>query len=137
MQEKEDSRAQDGLSFELSRLDNLSGLDVERGLDVFEGDVEDYISALHSFLKNTPAVIDKLRDVTEDALPGYAVNIHGLKSISAWICAERIQAGAAELEALAKAGDLSGVVARNDKFLKDAEALIKDLQVVLEDDPPE
>ncbi|MDR0312247.1 MAG: hypothetical protein LBI14_01475 [Treponema sp.] len=115
---------------------NLPGLDIEQGLDVFDGDMEDYVSALTSFIKNTPDIIDKLRVVTEGNLSDYAINIHGLKSISGWICAESIRAGAEELERLAKAGDLSGVTARNDGFLNGVAAFIKDLKAALEKNAP-
>jgi hypothetical protein len=111
---------------------NIPGLDVERGLETFDGEMDDYMTALSSFIKNTPDSINKLRGVTEGNLPEYAVNIHGVKSISAWICAEGIRADAAELESLAKAGDISAVLARNDKFLNDVETFLKDLQAVLE-----
>jgi hypothetical protein len=115
-------------------LDSFSipGLDVERGLETFDGEVDDYMTALSSFIKNTPDSINKLRGVTEGTLPDYAVNVHGVKSISAWICAEGIRAAAAELEAMAKAGDISGVLARNDKFLSDVETFLKELQAVVE-----
>jgi HPt (histidine-containing phosphotransfer) domain-containing protein len=110
----------------------MPGLDIERGLDAFDGDTDIYIITLRSFVKNTPDVIDKLRNVTEGNLTDYAINVHGLKSSSGWICAENIRERAAELEALAKAGDLSGVIARNDKFLKDADIFVKELGALLD-----
>jgi CheY-like chemotaxis protein len=121
-----------GNYMEGDKLFNVPGLNVEQGLDVFDGEMEDYISALNSFIKNAPEVMDKLHNVTNENLSEYAINIHGLKSISGWICAENIRANAAVLETLAKAGDLSGVIAQNDKFIKDAEAFVKDLGAFLE-----
>ena len=110
----------------------IQGLDVEKGLEVFDGDMDDYISALNSFIKNTPDTISKLRGVTPENLADYAINIHGLKSISGWICAQNIRETAAELESLAKAGDFSAITARNDKFLNDTEAFINELKAALE-----
>jgi HPt (histidine-containing phosphotransfer) domain-containing protein len=110
---------------------NIPGLDVEQGLETFDGEMDDYMTALYSFIKNTPEILNKLRNVTEENLPDYAINVHGLKSISGWICAEDIRRGAAELEALAKAGDLSGVLAQSDKYLNDVDAFIKDLDALL------
>jgi HPt (histidine-containing phosphotransfer) domain-containing protein len=111
---------------------NLSGLDFEKGLDVFDGEMDDYVSALQSFVKNIPETINKLRAVTEESLSEYAINIHGLKSTSGWICAEGIREKSAELEALAKSGDFSAVAAQNGKFLNDADAFINELKTALE-----
>ena len=124
---KEETRMEEGIPFV------IPGLNAERGLDIFGGEEEDYIAALHSFLANAPKTVDALRGVTEETLPDYTINVHGLKSICGYICAEEIQAGAQALEALAKAGDLSAVRARNGPFLKEAEAFIKALQEALED----
>jgi HPt (histidine-containing phosphotransfer) domain-containing protein len=111
---------------------DMPGLNIEQGLDVFDGEEEDYMTALESFVKNTPEIINKLRGVTGENLPDYAINIHGLKSISGWICAENIRKGAAELEAMAKAGDASGVLARNDTFLKETDTFVNELAVLLQ-----
>jgi HPt (histidine-containing phosphotransfer) domain-containing protein len=110
----------------------MAGLNIEQGLEVFDDEVDDYITALSSFVKNVPDIIGKLRGVTAENLQDYAINIHGLKSISGWICAENIRASSADLEALAKAGDISAVTARNDQFLNETEAFAKELEGKLE-----
>ena len=123
----EEGRAEDSLPF------TLPGLDVRRGLEVFGGETADYISALYSFLKSAPESMDKLDGVTEENLSEYAINMHSLKSISSWICAENIRAGAERLEALAKDGDISGVLARNEALLKEAGTFLKELKAMLEE----
>jgi HPt (histidine-containing phosphotransfer) domain-containing protein len=112
---------------------DLPGLNVGRGLALFEGDTETYVSALHSFTKNVPEVLDKLRVVTEENISEYAINVHGLKSISGWICADGIQARAASLEALAKAGNFAGVTTLNKALMDETEAFMSDLRIQLED----
>jgi signal transduction histidine kinase/CheY-like chemotaxis protein/HPt (histidine-containing phosphotransfer) domain-containing protein len=108
------------------------GLDFERGLEVFDGDLQDYMSTLHSFSKNGSEIIDKLRcAVTEENLSEYAINVHSLKSVCGWISAPALRAGAEELEELAKSGNLSGVMAKNSDLLKKADAFIKDLSSYL------
>jgi HPt (histidine-containing phosphotransfer) domain-containing protein len=141
--EEEASKAQAGDTFrpdtaeeeqimEIGMPFTMPGLDTERGLALFDGDTESYILALRSFITNMPEMIDKLRQVTEENLPDYAGNVHGLKSISGWIGAEDIRAKAANLEALAKAGDFSAVLALNAGLLKDTEAFITGLRARLE-----
>jgi HPt (histidine-containing phosphotransfer) domain-containing protein len=110
---------------------NIPGLNFEEGLSVFEGEMDDYVSALNSFINNIPKILTKLRGVTKENLPDYAINIHGVKSTSGWICAEKIQKEAKELEAFAKAGNLSEVLSRNDKFLDSVQTFIKNLEAEL------
>jgi hypothetical protein len=76
-------------------------------------------------------MLDKLRSVTEENLNEYAINVHSLKSISGWICADDIRARAANLELLAKAGDLIGVTTLNTELIKETEDLISSLNTQL------
>jgi signal transduction histidine kinase/CheY-like chemotaxis protein len=116
---------------------DIPGLNVGQGLAVFEGDVETYVSALRSFTKNVPEILDKLRAVTEENIADYAINVHGLKSIGGWICADGIRARAASLEALAKAGDLFGVTTLNKYLMDETETFMSDLRVQIDDYQPE
>jgi HPt (histidine-containing phosphotransfer) domain-containing protein len=111
---------------------NIPGLNFEQGLDVFDGEEEDYFSALNSFVTSVPQIIAKLRGVTKENLSDYTINVHGLKSTSGWICAEKIQKEAMELEALAAAGNLSEVLSRNDKFLDGVLTFINNLKAELQ-----
>jgi hypothetical protein len=110
---------------------NVPGLNFKQGLDVFDGEVDDYVSALKSFITSVPSIITKLRNVTAENIKEYAINIHGLKSTGGWICAEIIQKEAAALEAFAKAGNLSEINSRNDKFLNDVNDFINNLEAEL------
>ena len=114
-------------------LADIPGLDFKKGLEVFEDDIEDYIAALQSFVKNTPETIKKLRSFKKENLPEYAINIHGLKSISAWICAPEIYEGAVELDAFAKAGDVSGIIEKNGSFLEEAESFLAGIKKILDE----
>ena len=109
----------------------IPNVDSQKGLDLYAGDMETYLSVLESYAKNTPAVIEKLRGVTAENLPDYAINVHGLKGSSAGIGAEDIRQRGLELEMRAKAGDLSGVLKLNDVFLHDAETLTTAIKVWL------
>ena len=112
------------------------GIDVKQGVTVFADDMNDYISSLHSFLKNAPNTIAKLYDVTAENMADYCINIHSLKSASAWICAEDIRKDAEKLEILAKSGDMPGIVARNEDFLNEVRAFISKLQAVMDSIQP-
>jgi HPt (histidine-containing phosphotransfer) domain-containing protein len=87
-----------------------------------------YIFALESFVSHTPNSVEKLRSVTEENLPDYAIAAHGLKGVCAAIGAENMREKARKLEAAAKAGDLQTVLAGNDELLRGAEKLVGDVK---------
>ena len=106
---------------------SIPGIDAVKGLDLYDDDFDIYLMVLRSYAENTPAVLDKLRQVTAESLPGYATTVHGIKGTSANIGAEDLRKTALQQEGLAKAGDLTGVLANNEAFLKKADTLIVDI----------
>ena len=109
----------------------IPGVDSEKGLDLYEDDYDLYIKVLHSYVSNTPLALDKLRKVSAETLADYASVIHGVKGTSTAIGAEDTRKEAYKLELLAKASDLSGVLAGNDAFLRQADKVIDNINVWL------
>ena len=101
------------------------------GLALYHDDSDIFIIALRSFVPNARDVIEKLRTVTKESLPDYRITIHGLKSISSNIAAEKLRKEAQELEAMAKSFDLDGIVARNGAFLEYTAGLISGIEAWL------
>ena len=116
-----------------SQAINIPGVDTERGLALYGEDMDIYLSVLRSFVSNALSNIDKLRNVSEESLPEYAINVHGMKSISANIGAENLREAAFNLEMLAKSGDLTRVLAGNGAFLEIAENVVSAVQVWLKE----
>jgi HPt (histidine-containing phosphotransfer) domain-containing protein len=106
----------------------IPGEDEQGFLDLFEGDMELYVTILSTFVGKTPGVLTSLRNVSQATLADYTNNIHGLKGACANICAEEARKTALKLEMMAKAGDLSGVLAENEAFLKYMEEFMVRLQ---------
>jgi HPt (histidine-containing phosphotransfer) domain-containing protein len=121
---------------DLSDLDpediKIPGVDAESGSSLYGGEMDIYVSALQSFANNIPTAIERLRNVSEATLGEYATNVHGLKGSCSSIGAESVRVKAYDLEMKSKAGDLSGVLAKNDELLKEAEQLVKDIKTWLE-----
>ena len=107
---------------------NIPGIDVKKGLELYDDDEEIYITVLTSYASNTPAVLDRIRNVTAENLPDYAITIHGVKGTSSLIGAEETRKTALQLEMLAKAGDLAGVLALNETFLKNTDTMVAGIQ---------
>ena len=111
--------------------DGIPGVNLKAGLALYGSDMDMLAFALNSFSMHTPALVDTLREVSGEKLPDYAINVHSLKSALAAIGAEELSARAKELEAFAKAGDLSAVLAGNEKLLSDAGIIINNVKAWL------
>ena len=110
----------------------IPGVDTKKGLSLYAGDTDIYIPLLRSYIANTPATLEKLRNVTGETLPEYVISVHGLKGTSAGIGAEDVRAEALELENLSRSGDLQAVWSKNGKLLADAEAIVTNVKAWLE-----
>jgi len=110
----------------------IPGIDAKKGLSLYAGDAKIYLSLLRSYAANTPGILDKLRSVSTENLPAYVITVHGLKGASAGIGAEGIREAAFELENKSRAGDLQGVLAKNDKLTADAKVLVANIKEWLE-----
>jgi len=110
----------------------IPGIDPETVLYSYDDDIEIYKSILHAFVDKIPALLDKIRNVSSGTLPDYIIKIHALKGSGGNIGAKETMAAAARLEAMAKNGDLDGVLAGNEAFLERTRALIDDIKKWLE-----
>jgi CheY-like chemotaxis protein/HPt (histidine-containing phosphotransfer) domain-containing protein len=102
----------------------IPGVDTKKGLSLYAGAKDIYLPMLRSYVHNTPKVLEKLRLVSAENLHDYVITVHGLKGTSAAIGAEQIRSAALELENLSRAGDLQGVLAKNDKLIADTQVVV-------------
>jgi len=110
----------------------ISGVDVDTGLDLCDGEEDIYLRVLRAFVNAIPEAIEKMRNVSAETLQNYAVNAHGIKSTSESIGAEGTRKAAKQLEAMARAGDLSGVLSQNEAFFKQTTDLVDNIRNFLE-----
>jgi len=109
----------------------IPGLDLEGCLERFNGDEEVLWDVLDSYVRNTPAMLEKIRTVTREGLADYAVIAHGIKGSSYSICAQAVGTLALTLERAAKADDFAFVEANNGAFLEAVEEQIAKISVFL------
>jgi len=106
----------------------IPGVDKSKIMELYDGDMDIFLSVLRSYLSVIPATLVKMRSVSAETLPEYRVWAHGVKSTSESIGCETARKMAAELEALAKAGDISGVLAKNQACINYVEKLLSDIE---------
>ena len=109
----------------------IPGIDAEAVFSLYDDD-EIYRTILRTFVARIPEVLDKIRNVSSETLPDYMIKIHALKGSGGSIGAKETMAAAADLEAMAKKGDLAGVLAGNEVFLERTGALVEDIRSWLE-----
>jgi signal transduction histidine kinase/CheY-like chemotaxis protein len=109
----------------------IDGLDMVAGLTRYEDKVPVYVQLLKSFIRHAPAIVDDLGNPSQESLANYGIRIHGLKGASAGICANRLAELAFELEMAAKNNDLEKVLQKNPNFISEAQALIRELVILL------
>jgi CheY-like chemotaxis protein/HPt (histidine-containing phosphotransfer) domain-containing protein len=128
----QDTPAFSAVSEERDTAIRIPRVDTEKGLSLYGDEMDIYLEVLRSYVLNTPAVLDKIRNVSEETLQDYAINVHGIKGTSANIGAEEAREAAFSLEKMAKASDLNGVLTINDSFIKDTENVIAGIKTWLD-----
>ena len=108
----------------------LEGVDLETGVQRYMKD-DVYLDILRSYLSHTPAMLDRLRALSQESLPDYAVAVHGLKGSSYGICADNVGHLAEELEFAAKAGNFALVLDGHEALLEKVENLLANLRSLL------
>jgi PAS domain S-box-containing protein len=128
---EEQAETETGASGGILENSRLEGMNFDAGLKRY-GAEDVYVQILRSYMTHTPELLEKLRSLTKETLPDYAISVHGLKGASYGICAEAIGKEAEELEFAAKAGDYEKVSAKNAAFIAKVEASLAALKKLLE-----
>jgi len=108
------------------------GLNAKKGMERFGGDKEVYLNVLHSFAKNTKPLLEQARGVTHEALPDYAITVHGIKGSSRGIFAEEIGTKAEALEVAARSDDFDYIIENNQAFIETVERFLVDIEDMLD-----
>jgi PAS domain S-box-containing protein len=123
--------AETGAAGGLPENAELEGMDFAAGRKRY-GTGEIYLRILQSYLIHTPELLKRLRSLTRETLPDYAITVHGLKGASYGVCAGAIGKDAEELEFAAKAGDYETVRSKNAAFITKVETALKHLGELLQ-----
>lgn len=94
----------------------VDGLDIDNGLELYNGDEDIYFSVLRSVADSIP---DRLCMIMQtDDLDKYAVVVHGMKGSFRGVGAEGLGVAAEKLEIAALSGDTGFIAAHNASFVE-------------------
>jgi CheY-like chemotaxis protein len=85
---------------------------------------EEEVEFLHSFINNTPKLIELARNINQNNLSDYIINIHGIRGSCLNVKANDLANKANELEKAAKSNDLDYILKNNISFLESVEEFI-------------
>jgi len=128
-------------SLELSRAEtlknrllsnNIPGLDIPKGLELFDKDAEFYIRVLNAYVISVKSAFDIIQNVTEENLLNYKINVHGIKGTSFGIRAMQAGEEAALLEKAASSGDMEYINKNNNPFIETINKLVSDIEEMLD-----
>ena len=111
---------------------DIPGIDAEKGLSLYDGDIKTYISVLRAYALYTPGLLHKLRDATVENLPDRVTTAHGVKGSSANICAEEVRDCALDMERAAASGNLEKYLALLGPCLENVDRLLKNINAWFE-----
>ena len=113
----------------------VPGLDIEKGIKRFSGDIDAYLEVLLSYVKNTPPLLISSQEAgkNRDCLADYETIVHGIKGSSRAIFAGEIADMAEALEGAANSGKYDYIDANNSIFIETALKLITDIEKMLEE----
>ncbi|GHU51454.1 hypothetical protein AGMMS49975_04870 [Clostridia bacterium] len=110
----------------------VHGVKLEQGLRRFGDDDEIYLDVLKSYVRNTPPLIEQIRDFDDiKDIKDYGIIVHGIKSSSRSIGADAAGKDAEALEFAAKAKNISFIRERHLDFIKKLEILLFGLHALL------
>ena len=122
---------EDGTGAALPAGMEIDGLDMEKGLEKFNSDLETYLKILRSYAVSVRLLLGPAENTGEDALDEYRIAVHSIKGTSLDIYANPVGNRAALLEQAAKAGDLGYIRDNNPSFLEAARKLLCDIEDML------
>ena len=110
---------------------DIPGVDKERVKKIYGDKTKVFLNVLRSYLSVVPDALEKMGNVSAETLPNYVTSVHGVKAVSDSIGAEDARKMALELEMLARDGNLTGVLAKNDALIKYVKELMVNIQSYL------
>jgi len=109
----------------------VNGLDIQKGLDRYDGDERIYLKTLRAYASSTASMLESVASFEREKLNTYRITVHGIKGASYDINAHEHGKFAEELENAANTEDYDYIEKHNPMFLKSAGEFIQDINGLL------
>jgi len=111
--------------------DGIQGLDMQRGIERFDGNEKTYYKTLRSYAASTLSALNEIGSVDEDTVSDYKIKVHGIKGSSYDAQANEVGRLAEELENAANNFDLDFIHKHHPAFQELARKLVSDIGSML------
>ncbi|MDR2570635.1 MAG: response regulator [Oscillospiraceae bacterium] len=113
----------------------ISGIDVTKGLNRYDGDAKVYLMILRSYAAGMRTILDSLSTDNKDdeSLARYTMSVHSIKGASYDIYANSIGIQAEALEDAAKNRNIDHINKNTESFLENARSLIDQIDAAIEE----
>ncbi|MCL2664894.1 MAG: response regulator [Defluviitaleaceae bacterium] len=105
----------------------ISGLETQKGIELFGGDADGYLSVLRSFALSSPPMLDKIT-AADFYSPEYLTTVHGLAGTCRGVCANEAAEMAAALETAAKEKNFGYIKKNNACFVEAAQKILINIE---------
>ena len=113
----------------------IAGIDVEKGIVMTGGQVDNYLDILRTYYENSRKKLNELKDCLDKGdMESYRINVHALTGISGNIGANEISKDAEALELAAERGDLAFIQKNTPSFFAKLETLLDNIYPVIMED---
>jgi HPt (histidine-containing phosphotransfer) domain-containing protein len=109
----------------------ITGLDIVRGIEQYEGDEETYLRVLRSYAEAVHSRLSTIETFSADTLADYERAVHSIKGASYGIFAEQVGKDAESLEKAAKNGNLDYISEYNGAFFENTLKFVTELNNVI------
>jgi HPt (histidine-containing phosphotransfer) domain-containing protein len=111
----------------------IGGIDIDKGINRYGGDVDTYLKILRSYAVNANSMLKSMKFVINSELKDYEITVHGFKGMSFDIFASELGQKAKALEFAAKDGEIEYINKHNQRFLEAARELVDEIEGTLTD----
>ncbi|MCL2603565.1 MAG: response regulator [Defluviitaleaceae bacterium] len=108
---------------------DIPGIDTKTALALYGNDAKSLRSVMRSFAQHIPDQLKRMRALRQAKdLKEYALDVHTVRGAASSIGARQLSQRAGELEKMALAENLNGILEKNEAFINDIESLIAEIK---------